>query len=106
MAGYNVYKDSNHSNLSLITKMFFWRYFTLGICPLLSELNYNFFLIEMNKGKISNKNFGFYDDLTSIWFKMRGAGIVSTSIMRIFILFLQGLFKFLKFKCRILYDQR
>lgn len=111
MANYEVHKDNNHHSLSIIIKMFLWRYYTLGICPILSDISYSFAGIEYAKyprtpGILGEVKLGFYDDFTSIWYKMKGTGVVRTCFMRILILFFQGLFKYLIPRLKTAHDQR
>lgn len=111
MAKFEIYKDSNSRSLSLIIKMFFWRYFTLAICPILTEFDFYFSsgkysFLSQSEEVNSRSNLGIYDDFTAVWYQASGSSIVMTSFMRIIILVLQGGFKFLRQKLKIWHDQK
>ena len=70
--------------MSLIKKLFFWKYFTTGIIPLVSGLYFPYF-----------GGFGFYDEITPDWYKNKGVSIIISSMLRILILALIGFLRWL-----------
>lgn len=81
--------------MSLIKKLFFWKYFTTGIIPLVSGLYFPYF-----------GGFGFYDEITPYWYKNKGVSIIISSILRIPILALVGFLRWLIPFLTKLYDQK
>ena len=95
MATFEVYNDNNDRKMSLIKKLFFWKYFTTGIIPLVSGLYFPFF-----------GGFGFYDEITPDWYTNKGASIIISSIIRIPILALVGFIRWLTPTLKAKYDQK
>lgn len=81
--------------MSLIKKLFFWKYFTTGLIPLVSGLYFPWF-----------GGFGFYDEITPYWYKNIGVSIIWSSILRIPILAFVGFLRWFLPILRQKYDQK
>lgn len=93
LSQFEVHNDSNDTKNSLVKKLFFWKYFTTAIIPIFSAAYI----------PVLSDN-GFYDEITPYWFKEKGAAIMISSIMRIFILALVGLVRYAIPRLIIFYD--
>ena len=62
MTNFEVYNDTNDQKVSLIIKLFFWKYFTTSIIPFVSDMHLPFL----------ESDFGFYDDITPFWYRLKG----------------------------------
>lgn len=102
LTNYEVHHDKNQASISLVVKMFFWKYFTIGIFPLLSSVHISFFKLPF----FELPEFGFYDDFTALWYLEKGVGVLISSFLRIFILMGTGLFRYFRYKFRVMYDQK
>ena len=76
---FEVYNDLNHALVSLIIKFFLWKYFTTGIIPIISS-------VYLRSPFSGESIFGLYDEITPVWYKEVGYGIIVGSFTRILIL--------------------
>jgi hypothetical protein len=79
--------------MSLIKKLFAWKYFTTGIVPLAGS----WYIPKFGK-------FGFYDEITPQWYVEKGVSLMISSFIRIFVLGMVGLVRWGLPRLKVLYD--
>ena len=93
MTAFEVHNDTNNVKMSLIKKLFAWKYFTTAIVPLAGS----WYIPKFGK-------FGFYDEITPYWYVEKGVSVMIASFLRIFILGLVGLIRWGVPRIKIWYD--
>ena len=101
---FEAYNDKNSESNSLLMKFFVWKYFNTGLVPLLSSLFIPKSIFQTGAPPASI--FGLYDDLTPIWYKNVGIGILVSSLVRVMVLAGLGAYEFLYYHFWRLYDTK
>lgn len=99
---YEAHNDVNTASGSLVLKLFFWKFFTVGIIPLISKIylyvKVPFTNIEFELGR--------YDDITPQWYPEVGIGLVISSIVKIALIAVVGAANYGIYKFKIWHDQK